>query len=81
MAQLDNLPTDLLLMIIEYLECAKDVSALTHSARPSRAGGWTNGLLYSHFAPVYSPRGIMRIIEHDNGAAMRKLPLINPDLD
>lgn len=65
------LPAELLCMVVEHLEYASDVNALSQTCHHLHA--IANTRLSSYYIPRYSPRGLYRAITSGNALAVRRL--------
>ncbi|KAJ5380691.1 ankyrin [Penicillium cataractarum] len=75
-SSLQNLPAEILHMIVEHMEYASDVHALSQTCR--RLAAFGDKCLVSHFASQCSPRGLNRLIKNRNLTAVHTL-VSNPN--
>ncbi|KAJ5693159.1 ankyrin [Penicillium macrosclerotiorum] len=69
--RLYDLPNEVLGLVMDYLEYASEVHALGQICAHLHAV--VDAYLYAHYAREYSPRGLDRIIQNNNLAALRRL--------
>lgn len=79
MASITTMPTELVLAILDELEYASQVSAVSLTCR--RLYGIASDYLYEHYAKTYSPHGLHRVIENGNDDAVYQLLLAGIEFD
>ncbi|KAJ5595116.1 uncharacterized protein N7459_001324 [Penicillium hispanicum] len=71
------LPTELLYLIVDFLDYASEANAVSQTCW--RLHHAANPKLYSYYAKRYSPFGLARVVEKGNADAVRKL--LSADID